>query len=146
MSGAARVPTLPYDIGEEIRTQDNLATGYPLFAVQERERIWHVSGDGNWSGYTWHDCDDDYREANAEEAARLDALVEDYEDIPGGWVRTYYLDRWRFVTACFTRKGCEAYIKANGHNLSDPRIYVYSAHRNSEWCHLRADLSGEAEL
>lgn len=38
-----------------------------------------------------------------------------------------------FVTCCFTAKGCEDYIAANGHNLKKPRIYVESGYRNREW-------------
>jgi hypothetical protein len=51
----------------------------------------------------------------------------------------------RFVTACFTRKGAEAYIEVNGHNLREPFIYVASLFRNREMIDVRKALIGMAE-
>lgn len=51
----------------------------------------------------------------------------------------------RFVTACFTRKGAEAYIAANGHNLREPFIYVASLFRNREMIGLRAAILAAKE-
>jgi len=51
-----------------------------------------------------------------------------------GWERVGYIDRWRFVVACFTREAAERYIEENRHNLTEPRVWVWSAHRNREWC------------
>jgi hypothetical protein len=42
-------------------------------------------------------------------------------------------DKWEFVTACLTQKGCEDFIKADGHNYKRTRIYVASGYRNEEW-------------
>ncbi len=124
-------------LGERIRTQDNLATTVPIFAVQQRIRDY--GSDDNGDGYEWRNADGDWEKASPRKARELDALAEDAEETPG-WVRSYYRDRWEFVTACLTRVGCEDYIRLNGHNLCDPRVYVYSGFRNEEWKSLRAAL------
>lgn len=39
----------------------------------------------------------------------------------------------RFVTVCFTMEGAEGFIKAEGHNLTNPRVYVgHVGRRNVE--------------
>lgn len=45
--------------------------------------------------------------------------------------------RDKFITACFTQKGCEDFIAADGHNHDDPSVYVASGYRNEEWIQLR---------
>ena len=50
---------------------------------------------------------------------------------------------WCFVTASFTRKGCEEYLRANGHNLGRVRIFAHGSHRNEEWRTVRKHLMGE---
>ena len=129
------------EIAERIRTQDNRATGAPIFAVQERVRDYGYDPDYS-DTYVWIDVGNDHTLATPEEAAALDAGSMD----PDGWTRTAYRDRWEFVTACFTEAGCEEYIRVNGHNLTDPRIYVYSAHRNAEWKFLRSWMSALRSL
>jgi len=72
--------------------------------------------------------DDDFEEEEVQRA-------HPYEE---GEIRTYgevlkkvYYDR--FVTVCFTREAAEAFIQADRHNLSNPRIYVdYCHHKNTE--------------
>ncbi len=109
------------DIRERIRTQDNDCTADQLFIVEQRERIYGLKP--QWSDKTvWIDD-----EGECEPTA------------PGA-SKTNYADRWKFVTACFTRKGCEDYIAVNGHNLKEPRIYTASAYRNREWQTIRAFL------
>jgi hypothetical protein len=119
------------EIGHNIRTQDNAITALPIFCVQQRERIWGVDSDYA-SGVAWVDPDSDYREADTALAFHLERRW-----LAGGqtknWRRIGYIDRWAFVTACFTRAGCEAYLEVNGHNLKHPRIYVETGFRNKEW-------------
>ena len=49
---------------------------------------------------------------------------------------------WRYIPKhpFFTEQGAKDYIKINGHNLREPRIYVESGHRNYEWREVRAHL------
>ncbi len=37
----------------------------------------------------------------------------------------------RFVTVCFTRQAAEEFIKMEGHNLNNPRIYVFGVPRRN---------------
>ncbi|MEK9505133.1 hypothetical protein [Gaopeijia maritima] len=135
----AETTVLPYDIGEELRTQDNACTNLPIFAVQQRVRDYGLEEASQWE---WRNAEDDWDLASPEEAARLDEVMEAWDD-PAPWVRNYYEDRWEFVTACLTRKGCEEYLRKNDHNLTEPRIYAYSAYRNVEWSWLRETLAGQ---
>jgi len=74
-------------------------------------------------------------------------LFEEWCDDNENYTKTAYQDFWENVQPFFTRKGAEGYIEINGHNLKDPRIYVESAFRNSEWQALRQLLvSPEFEL
>jgi hypothetical protein len=57
--------------------------------------------------------------------------------------RVWYRIVPRFVTACLTRKGAEDYIACNGHNLTNPYIYVESLYRNAEMIALRNHLMGD---
>jgi len=112
-------------LAHEIETQDNLATAHPVFVVQQKRTVYGVSddySDGSIWVYAGEECEfEDLDDSEIEDA-----------------ILVGFADTWEFVTACFTRKGCEDYIKANGHNLKEPRIYVESAHRNREWIMLRA--------
>lgn len=122
-------------ITHELHTQDNRATSDPMFIVQERKRIYGLSLDYT-DDYVWIDTANDHTEATAMESDGLDRR-ESRGDDTGDWVKVGYVDHWHFVTACFTEQGCKDYITANGHNLTDPRIYAASAYRNSEFTTLR---------
>lgn len=45
---------------------------------------------------------------------------------------------WATVQMFFTRKEAIQYMKAYGHDLRSPRIYVASAYSNPQWKRLRA--------
>lgn len=122
-------------IGKLLRTQDNLATSDPMFLVQQRVRFYGVALEYT-DDHVWIK---DGEEADRLEAARLDVLEFGGGDL-GGWVKVGYVDRWEFVTACFTQRGADDYIAANGHNLNEPRIYVASADRNAEFIAVRKFL------
>jgi hypothetical protein len=115
-------------IGENIRTQDNRITAHPVFVVQQKRRVWGVSSD-----YT-------------DSFAYVDSDGGVHQKAGRGRNRVGYLDHWEFVTACFTEKGCQDYLRINGHNLKEPRIYVESAHRNAEWQLIRAALAATASI
>jgi len=125
-------------IAHELHTQDNRITECPIFAVQQRVRDWHIDpNEGN--GAVWINGDEEYREATESEG-RLLRVMDDCGDDLGPWRRVGYRDRWEFVSAFLTEKGAQAYIRVNGHNLTDPRIYAYSGWRNAEWAAIRRAL------
>lgn len=117
-------------VGEAVATQDNLATDQPMFVVQQRLRIYGISSDYA-DGFDWLNEEGDVLSAEA----AADRLVGvDGESCRDGWPRkVYYKDIWEHVTTCFTRRGCEAFLAINGHNLRSPRIYVEGSYRNLEW-------------
>ncbi len=124
---------------QELHTQDNLGTADPLFVVFEKERIYNID-DGD--GYEWRSAED-WNEADEEGAIALEKLVDALEEtqLDGvKYVKSNYIERDRFVTACFTRKGAEDYLAVNGHNLTRPFIYVSSLHRNQEMIEVRKHL------
>lgn len=112
----------------ELLTQDNRITSHPLFIVFQ-EDYYPADGDFDGDGIMFtsydsdcqcYDCNDNFK-------------CEDYEEC----TRYGYWKTKRFVTCCLTNKGAEAYIKANGHNLKNPFIYVESAYRNQEMIDIR---------
>lgn len=114
-------------------------TADPIFVVQQK--VPRVAAEGHdYDRIEWRDDHGDCDLASDEEAAELEAVFEATGDIPKGWDRLLVKDDWQFVTACFTENGCEDYLRANGHNLREPRIYVESGFRNAEWQLLRAFL------
>lgn len=131
-------------IGELLRTQDNRATSHPLFIVQQKRRIYGVDSSYTET-FTWIEDGGDSREigaslADALETAHLHGCME-----PDGYLRVGYLDLWEFVTCCLTESGAEDYIRADGHNLREPRVYAASAYRNEEMIGLREFLMGLGE-
>lgn len=123
------------EIGKRLLTQDNRITDCPIFIVQEKRRTYGMDPDyADDDEIVWLDSENDHEEADAEERARLEALHDDGEDIPGKWTRTAYQDEWHFVTACFTEAGCQEYIRRNGHNhRGQLRIYAAGSYRNEEF-------------
>lgn len=131
---------------EELRTQDNAITADPLFVVLQEERIYGVSQDYQTNGYTWVGEDDSSVTADDDETKVLDKLLDEDRELSIGGVtyeRVWYRIVPRFVTACLTRKGAEAFIACNGHNLTKPYIYVESLYRNDEMLALRNHLMGD---
>ncbi len=122
-------------LARQLRTQDNLATSIPIFVVQQQRRTYGI--DTAWSDHVCWLHSDELDEVEPGLASSLEAGWHDGAGEPRGFFRTGYRDDWEFVTACFTWRGCEDYILANGHNLRSPRIYVESGYRNREWEELR---------
>ena len=128
----------PAAIAERLRTQNNHCTREPLYVVQQRRRITGL--DPRFSGeIAWWNSEET-RVADADEHARLESEFADTGDEPEYWTRSAFMDTWEFVTCCLTEAGAQAYIKANGHNLTDPRVYVDSAWRNEEMIAARSAL------
>lgn len=111
------------DLARQMHTQDNRCTADPFFIVQECIR--HYGYDPEYSDRTvFVDCD-------GEECAEDDVSATE----------TGYVDRWEYVTGCFTEQGAKGYIAANSHRHKGAlRIYADSLYRNREMIELRAHL------
>lgn len=118
-----------------LRTQDNRITSHPLFIVQQKRRTYGI--DTGWTEATvW--LDEEGSEVDGGLARSLEAGWKKCRLEPAGYTRVGYHDTWEFVTACLTEDGAKDYIRLDGHDLREPRIYVTSGHRNKEWQMLRA--------
>lgn len=144
-------------IGANLHTQDNRITANPIFLVQQKHRtggfeesyadqhVWIRDGeevddviaalldeaDKTGSSVITHPDDED----------RLDKTVREVDD----YRKVYYRDEYVFVQPFFTEHGAQEYIRANGHNLREPRIYVESGYRNAEWAAVREYLMAQAK-
>lgn len=127
-------------IGRNLRTQDNRATANPQFIVQQKIRFYGVGLDYT-DLFKWIDSDNPEDVASDIEEHGLNFLDSEGLDT-GSWRKVGYIEHWEFVTACFTEQGCEDYLRVNGHNLKEPRIYVESAYRNCEFNEVRELLKG----
>jgi hypothetical protein len=128
-------------MGEQIRTQDNLATADPIFAVQRCVRTYGL--DLAWvDDYVWINGDGN-EWCPGEEGSPEDPDDEWFTD--NDYRAVGYRDAWITVQPFFTRAGAQRYLEENAHNLTGPeppRIYVESAYRNREWQAVRAFLLG----
>ena len=131
------------EISDNIRKQSNDCTNLPMFVVQTRRRIYGMDTDYS-EEIAWLYADEAV-EVDADTAKHLEEMYQTNHEINGDlclddYTRTAYIDVWEMATVCFTRKGAEDYIKANGHNLNEPRIYVESGYRNVEFETIRKFL------
>jgi hypothetical protein len=133
--GYVLVPPEIAGIAERLHTQDNRITDNPLFAVQQKREYVGSEDYNDDSEMRW--VNDAGGEADEEEASRLDAAYRETYSEPEGWRRVNVFPVWEFVTGCFTEQGCKDFIRVNGHNLNEPRIYAYGSHRNAEFIALR---------
>lgn len=129
-------------IGREIATQDNRSTNLPIFIVQTRRRIYGLDPQYGDDEFEWV-SQDECVPVDAETAKACEAKYkEDGEETNEEHYthRLCYLDIWENEQTFFTEHGAEEYIRVNGHNLSHPRIYVESLHRNAEMIAVREFL------
>lgn len=129
-------------IGEVISKQDNRSTDQPLFIVEEKERIYGMA-EGYAEDYHWINEADEYAVATYKQANTLDKLDERKCSCGelGDWKKVHYKEIWVFVTACFTRDGCQNYINLNYHNhQGEVRIYAKGSFRNEEYQTVRNAL------
>ena len=110
-------PSFLSEIGERLRTQDNRITENPMFCVQTHKR--DVVPDGFAEETVW-----------VLDGEEVDEGTEDAEEYGIRW-------RWETVMVAFTEEGCKEYLRQNGHNLSEPRIYVESFNRCPEMIAIR---------
>jgi hypothetical protein len=115
-----------------IKTQDNRMTSEPIFLVQEKKRIYCDSGDVDENCWM-----NDGEEVLEDVSKELFEIYQEGGRISPDFELVGYYDVWEFVTCCFTNAGAEEYIRVNGHNLNEPRIYVASGWRNQEWIDVR---------
>lgn len=141
-------------MAKELHAQDNLATAHPIFMVQQLcrtygfdpaysdDKVVYINEDGitvtiDPNGEDPYLCPNE----DCAKPLSLEAMDDEYCNhcdhsfTHGDWclTRTAYQDTWDNVQPFFTRKGAEEYLRINGHNLKEPRIYVESAFRNAEW-------------
>ena len=126
------------EISKNIKTQDNRITSYPMFVFQQLKRDWGYD-EAYSDDFQWVNGDDSEEEADKERVEDLELMRDDFTDT-APWYKCYYKDRWEFVTACFTEKGCQNYLNRNKHNLGKTRIYVESGWRNDEYNTVRKML------
>lgn len=129
-------------IGADLLSQDDRCTALPIFIVQQRREICGIEPDYA-ERIAWIDHEGDYAKATDHQARRLELLHDGGRDTHP-WHRHGVVDRWEFVTACFTEQGCKDYIAVNGHNLKEPRIFAETGWRNDEWQTIRDHLKAAA--
>lgn len=125
-------------IGELLRTQNNQYTDQPMFVVQQKRLI--VGLDADYSqgdeDIVWS-IDDCQYFAGEPEFEEMERGYQENSEVPDDWHRTSFTTQWEYVTACFTEQGCKDYLKLDGHNLKEPRIYAEGSYRNEEYRTLR---------
>ena len=132
---------------QNILTQNNLCTADPVYVVYQKRQIVVPSGySDNYVMRNIRDCEAEMDAKEFEDLQIRQNLGEEVFDPYDNkfneydWEEEWYSEIDRFCTACFTRAGAEDYIRANGHNLREPFIFVESGHRNKEWQDIRAGL------
>ncbi len=108
-------------IGECLRTQDNRITQNPMFCVQQKRRVVGL-----------------HRDYSDQTVWMLDG--ERVEPETKGATEYGVAEHWETVMVAFTEAGCKEYLRQNGHNLREPRIYVESFNRCPEMIAVRAFL------
>lgn len=131
------------EISHNLKTQSNDCTSLPMFVVQTRRRIYGMDTEYS-EDIVWLYADEAV-EVDADTRKHLEEMYQNNHTINGDlclddYTRTAYIDIFEMATVCFTRKGAEDYIKVNGHNLTDPRIYTESGWRNKEFETIRSYL------
>ena len=111
------------EIGELMRTQDNLCTADVFFLVQEKHRDYGY--DPQWG----------------DNVVFVDNDGEECAEDDDGATETAYVDRWEYVHGFFTMKGAKDYIATNSHrHRGELRVYGDSLYRNAEMLAVRAAL------
>ena len=119
-------PSFLSEIGERLRTQDNHLTENPMFCVQTHRR--DIVPDGFSDETIW-----------VRDGEECDEGDEDAEEFGIRW-------RWETVMVAFTEEGCKEYLRQNGHNLCEPRIYVESFNRCPEMIAIREWLMANNKI
>lgn len=119
-------------VSREMNQQDNLATSHPFYEVQQKRLVFGIDP------AECEECHTLWLDVEGSEVDPSDADPDECREV-------IYVERWEFVTGCFTRVGADKYLRANRHNLREPRIYVSSLHRNHEMIAVREMLLAMTE-
>lgn len=122
-------------LSETMRTQDNRATTWPLYCVQQERTIFGLM-DGYTDEYMYLDDDGvllHHDEAIAKIRESGGTIGDDDTPCDHGFEEVGIKRIFEFVGAHFTERAAQRYIDENRHNLTNPRIYVTSQHRCPEW-------------
>ncbi len=126
-------------MGEAISAGDSACTRWPIWTVQELHRC--VGMDPEYGSVCWVDNDGEQVLVDGEEFDRLEADLDENGEEPDNWTRTGYTEDWIHVHAFVTEAAATQYIATQSHRHSgELRIWVDSAHRNSEWRMLQEAL------
>lgn len=136
------------ELSQEIKTQDNRGTASPYFyQVQEDEVIGVPDGCGEvawvsddtiiktddeikqavfeWKDWTLGDGEDEKKYKELDRFDIDDIMEENYRKVDVSVRHTY--------SNCFlTFKAYEEHVRRNGHNLSNPKSFLFHAYRNAE--------------
>ena len=128
-------------VAQDIASQDNRSTANPLYCIYDIE---YAVIDNEYSSRfdtqeVWVSDEGCILSESDQEFNALNALCDGDEITVNGtrYNKLTHSKIPRFVTACLTEVGANAYLKANGHNLNEPYIYVHSLNRNEEMIGLR---------
>ena len=137
------------NLSNEIKTQDNRATRSPYFyQIQEDKEVGVPDGYGEevWvrDGEVCLRTEEDIKEAvfewkewdlnNEEHQRRYESLYSyEIEEILRENYRKVNIDITHTYSNCFlTYKAYEAHLRLNGHNLNNPKSFLFHAYRNPE--------------
>jgi GNAT superfamily N-acetyltransferase len=117
------------------------ATADPVYMVQQKARTYGIDP-ASWDPDGWVIIDE-----NGEEIAEF-ATEPDTSRLSDGHRLVAFAEEWRLVdgAVALTRRGIEEYLARNGHNLTQPRIWIGSAQRCAETRHLMRVLEHFAQL
>jgi len=111
-------------IVEEMKTQDNRATQYPLFVVQEDQKVY---GSSEWCNETERKEESDGKLCESckkleEENSEIPEYCDDCDSecfVSFNWEDVFDLQAGVF----FTAKECNEHIRRNSYHYTNPRSY-----------------------
>lgn len=126
----------------EMADQENRATQYPLYEVQDVREI--CGPDLNNPDRTYYVCNTD-SELFFESEGELEEYLQDHDENSYEYERDDFspmeCEEYHYVVQTFlTEEAAELYIHNQSHNLVKPRIYVNSAYRNFQLIQLVQEL------
>ncbi|MDM1021637.1 hypothetical protein QSV37_15190 [Acinetobacter sp. VNK23] len=82
-----------------------------------------------------------------DESTQCDVLESAAESLGRNWSKVHYVENWVNVQAFLTRHDADRFIKRQGHNYKELRVYVESLWRSPQLGNLvQAILDGELKL
>jgi hypothetical protein len=137
------------NLSKEVKTQDNRATRMPYFyQVQEDKEVAVPDGCGNevWvmdgeiclrteqdikeAVFEWRDWDlddlNDDKEYEKLSSSDIDEILRN------NYSKVSVNTKHKYSNSFLTEKACREHIRANRHNLDNPKTYLDHAYRNAE--------------